>query len=611
MRKTPSLLVLTFFALFISCNPNLTDNNKTEKLKDTAVRIKYDNTSYSLNLYDISKELNFEEVPRTVPYDSVKNKGYADLILKDSIVVLHSFKPFYLPIDKITWTENPEENITWQNYYEALLFVSMLNHAYHDFKNIKYHEKAKKYILNYIEKHLSLEEKTSEYTWYDHAVAFRTLHLLQTVGNELKQDDPDTKFIQRVFDHISLNVTFLMDPKNYRAHNHSLMMDRTLLYLAKITKVDSSFYKKIYYPTVMRTLDNIDKVIDPTGLAREHSTTYHIFNHNLNRGILKLIEEEDINPAFQLKILRKNDVLLQLVKPDLTFPLWGDSQIEILNSQRVEEFGNDQRVLDVLAGKKLPSMINFDNNIATLRTHDDGNSYVALFANYYSRVHKHNDDLSFIFQTLGTDILTDQGYYGYDKEHRPYLVSVFAHNTIVVNNKDYSPGKKGQYSKLTGYSRSEAVEIVSGEHTMYDSITIKRKLYFIKPNVIVLEDSAESEYPGLIKKISQQLNFGEKATDAQVSENNAKITFPKNISVSVHSFTDNDKIILKDSYRSKKHYTTSPTYQIQVQKQGSKLNTVIEVQSPAYKSPVSNITIQENKIKYVKDGKKHNLNTTH
>ncbi len=591
--------------LFISCNKF---NDQTEKrLKNTVVKISLDSTSYSLKLYPVSKEIHFEEIPRTVPYDSIKNKNYADLIMNDSIVVLHSFKPYYVPLDKIDWTENPEKNNTWQNYYEALFFVSILNHAYDDFGKEEYHQKAKKYVLSYIEQHPALDDKTSDYSWYDHAVAFRTLHLLQTVANELDLNDPDTSYIQKVFDHISLNITFMMDPTNYRAHNHSLMMDRTLLYLAKITKSNPQFHEKIYFPTVHRTEKNMDKIIDVTGLAKEHSITYHIFNHNLNKTILRFIEEEDINPAFQLKMLRKNDVLLQLVKPDLTFPLWGDSQIEVLNKKLAEDFGNDQRVLDVLTGQKLPSMVNFDNNIATLRTQGNDSSYIALFANYYSRVHKHHDDLSFVFQTLGTDILTDQGYYGYEDKYRPFLTSVFGHNTIAINDTNYTNGKKGQYSKLTGYWKEENVEIISAEHNMYDSITVKRKLYFIKPNVIVIKDWAESDYPNLIKNISQQFNFGESATNAQVSENSAIITFPKNITATVKSFTDKDKITLEESYRSRIQYSKVPIYQIKVQKASNKLNTVIEMQSPKYKSPVSNISIQEGKIKYIQDGQKHSL----
>ncbi|SRX52627.1 heparinase II/III family protein [Aequorivita sp. CIP111184] len=343
-------------------------------------------------------------------------------------------------------------------------------------------------------------------------------------------------------------------------------------------------------------------------MAKEHATTYHIYNHNLDRKIIDLIEKEDINPAFQLKLLKKNDVLLQLVKPDLTFPIWGDSGIEYLNQHLAESFGNDQRILDVMSGKRLPSMVNFENNIATLRTQADDSSYVALFANYYSLTHKHNDDLQFIFQTLGVDILTDQGYYGYEDKYRPFLTSVFAHNSIAINDADYKLGKEGQYSKLTGYYTSDDVDIISAEHTMYDSITVKRNLYFIKPNVIVLEDWAESKDANLIKSISQQFNFSEKANlNVTISENSATVLFPKNIKAVVKSFSDNDKITAKEISRSRIQYSLTPIPQVKVRKEGNKLTTIIEVQSELYKNSVSNIRIKDGIIQFLKGREKYHL----
>ncbi len=599
-------IFISLISIFLlSCSTN---EEKIEKLKDTSIIIGLDEKNYALSLYDISESLIFEEIPKTVPYDTLQTKKYADLILKDSIVVLHSFKPQYIPIEKITWKENPENNQTWQAYYENLFFVSILNHTYHSYGDKKYHEKAKAYALSYVKAHNSLEEKTSDQTWEEGAIGHRTLHLLQTVYNELQQEDPDTDFIQQVFNHLSLNVTFMLDPKHYEQNNHSLQMDRSLLAFAKITKSNSSLHAAIYEPTLTRALKNMDYIIDDSGLAKEHATTYHIYNHNLDRKIIELIEKEDINPALQLKLLKKNDILLQLVKPDLTFPLWGDSGMEFLNAHLAESFGNDQRVLDVMSGKKLPSIVSFENNIATLRTQAEDSSYVALFASYYSRTHKHNDDLQFIFQTLGIDILTDQGYYGYEDKHRPFLMSVFAHNSIAINDSDYVLGKEGQYSKLTGYWRSDDVEIVSAEHNMYDSITVNRKLYFIKPNIIVLQDWAESKDQNLIKNISQQFNFGEKANpNVSISENTATVLFPKNIKAIVRSFSDNDKITTKEVSRSRIQYSIIPIPQVKVRKEGNRLTTVVEVQSDLYKTPVSNVQIHDGKIQYSKGGKKYNL----
>ena len=42
----------------------------------------------------------------------------------------------------------------------------------------------------------------------------------------------------------------------------------------------------------------------------------------------------------------------------------------------------------------------------------------------------------------------------------------------------YTLGKKNQYSKLTGYTKDDEVEMIKAEHNMYDSIILKRTLYY-------------------------------------------------------------------------------------------------------------------------------------
>src|SRR5690554_3239778 len=257
-----SYLLFFLFLLIASCT---SPQEKKEKgLEETTVNITLnDSVKYSVSLLEISKSIKFIEIPRTVPnFSSEQIKGYSDKILKDSIVVLHAFKPFYKPLDEINWKENPENNTTWQLYYENLLFVSFLNHTYQDTKEIVYHEQAKKYINNYISHHPSLNQKTSEYTWYDHSTAFRTLHVLQTIADELELEVPDVEFIRKVFDHISLNVVFMIDPAHYSVHNHAIMMDRTLLYLAKITKSNADLSNSLRNIAATRSLDNFNKIID-------------------------------------------------------------------------------------------------------------------------------------------------------------------------------------------------------------------------------------------------------------------------------------------------------------------------------------------------------------
>lgn len=138
IMKEGYLLLLLFFLIAACASPQ---KKKEKLLKETTVNISLnDSVKYPMGLSAINTSIKFTEIPRTVPnFSSEKIKGFSDKILKDSIVVLHTFKPFYKPIEGITWLENPENSTTWQLYYENLLFVSFLNHTYQDTKNITYH----------------------------------------------------------------------------------------------------------------------------------------------------------------------------------------------------------------------------------------------------------------------------------------------------------------------------------------------------------------------------------------------------------------------------------------------------------------------------------------
>lgn len=603
--KKGYLLLLLFLLIAACASPQ---EKKEKLLKETTVNISLnDSVKYSISLSDINKSIKFIEIPRTVPNFSFEQiKGYSDKILKDSIVVLHTFKPYYKPFDEIKWTENPENNTTWQLYYENLLFVSFLNHTYQDTKDIVYHERAKKYIDNYISHHSSLEQKTSEYTWYDHSTAFRSLHILQTIATELELNVPDVDFIKRAFDHISLNVIFMTNPAHYSVHNHSIMMDRTLLYLAKITKPNTYLSNSLRDLAATRSLDNFNKIIDPTGLAKEHSTTYHIFNYNLYKSIFDLIGKENINPSMMVKYLQMNDILLQLVKPDLKFPLWGDSQIEMVNQEMIEKFGNDKRLQDLAKNYSIPSVVSFENNIATLRTNTPDKGYLCFFANFYSKVHKHNDDLSFIFQTLGTDIFTDQGYYAYDQTYRPQLISALAHNTVVVNNSDYSLDGKDKYSKLVSYTREDDYEIVEAEHNFYEGILLRRKIIYLHPNVIIIQDNSNNV--GLTKSLTQIYNLGENATDISVNGNLAKASFPNQISLTIKSLNGGDKAMAKDFFRSLSPNKKTDTKQLTLETKQSNITSIITLESPKYTTPIGNVSVQGNTITYNKNGLSKKIN---
>lgn len=598
--KIKIYLCIFLTILLFSCK-----KTKREFLKKTTIKISYNKSSSSINLNDISKNMLFSEIPKTISYNKEKTIKYANLILKDSIVILPYFKPYFLPIKTITWNENPENNNTWKLYYENLFFVSTLNHAFDNTKNITYHDKAKLYIESYIKTHSTLKDKTSKYSWYDHSCAFRTLHMLQTIFNELSLEKPNKKFIINTFNHISVNIEFMINPENYQFYNHSLMMDRSLLSLSKVFKSNQKLSNELREIASKRAFTSFNKIIDNSGLAKEHSMTYHILNHNLYKAIFDLIGVENIDTATYLKYLKMNDFLIQFVKPDLNFPLWGDSQTERITPMYIEKFGNDKRLKALLKNYKLPSVVNFENNIAVLRTNTKDNGYLAFFANYNSKIHKHHDDLSFVFQSLGIDILTDQGYYGYEKVHRPYLTSIFAHNTVILNQKDYKLGEKGQQSKITSYSKDDNFEIIQGEHNFYKYTKLKRTIYFLHPNVIIIND--ETFKKDKTKSLSQIYNLGEKASSVKVIKNTAIIKFPKNLTLTIKPLNKNSVLTKKKSYRSIKPYDLTPISQLNIVSTTNNITTILILDSPEYLEKVENVRVNKNFIYFTKKSEKHKV----
>lgn len=593
MNCIKTLLLFLFFAQF-SCS------------KSKYVELNYKEKDYRFTISDLKKNILFNEIPRTVPYQGESLTKISNSILNDSIIILKSFEPFNKRINLLDWKENPFNNDTWQLYYQNLLFVSSLNHTYKVTNKKQYHTKAKAYIESYIKSHKKLENTTSKFSWYDHSCAFRVTHIFQTISNELEYESPDVEFIQRCFDHLAENIKYMIDTKNYSVHNHSLMMDRSLLYASKAFISNSYVSKDLKEIASKRSLNSFDKIIGPSGLANEHSITYHIFNHNLYKKIFELIGQESTPSDKLLKYLKMNDVLLQLVKPDLTFPLWGDSQIEKLSPKLIDDFESDIRLESVLANYNLRSMVSFENNIGTLRTQTSDKSYLTLFANYNSKVHKHHDDLSFVFQTLGVDIFTDQGYYGYENKYRPKLMSVFGHNTLAINNKDYTLGRKDQYSKLTSYTKNEDYEILDASHNLYDSITVNRKLLYVKPNLLVIKDSVSGHKND--DSLQQTYNIGKGVTDIKINTNSVRFSMPNNLSVSMFTTHKDNVFKEKDFYRSLAPYYIEDSKQVVLQSNHHTITTVVLIDSEAYTSPVKRPIIKNNTLLYLKDNTEYKIN---
>ena len=179
------------------------------------------------------------------------------------------------------------------------------------------------------------------------------------------------------------------------------------------------------------------------GVHTENSPDYHFFTH---KRIIKMVNSPwwtDLDEII-LNLLK----LGEQAKPWLVFP-----------NNKCVPIGDSHTGSAI---NKLPKLegwphIKVDNYIAALvdsyaivRSSEsipiEKSSFLFFQGSFNSHHHKHGDDLSFILQENGVDILVDSGKYGYQSDkYRKYFLSTRAHNTIEVDGRSTARSKEYAY----------------------------------------------------------------------------------------------------------------------------------------------------------------------
>jgi hypothetical protein len=116
-----------------------------------------------------------------------------------------------------------------------------------------------------------------------------------------------------------------------------------------------------------------------------------------------------------------------------------------------------------------------------------GNSLYLFFiaAAHKGRGHKHYDDLSFILSYGGHELLTDPGLYAYkNDQYRSYMVSSSAHNTVLVDGKNF----KGWNTTFENFYSDSSYTVICASHRNYPGLEHRRWLTYIQPNIIIIKD---------------------------------------------------------------------------------------------------------------------------
>lgn len=345
-------------------------------------------------------------------------------------------KPYNLVIP-IDWLADPFKDRNWMYQLHAWRMLE----PYFNRGNIE----DLNYISKIINDWLNFEKSnSSKWLWYDMSTGLRalkiSLYLKMCYEKETDHQISDLDYL------LHEHLRHLSNSKELNFGNHGLFQLHGLKSLAYI--LDSNL-KKAYDIKDIKTYANkqmaklITSQLGQYGVHTENSPDYHFFTH---KRIIKMINSPwwtDLDETI-LNLLK----LGEQAKPWLVFP--NNKCVPIGDSHTGSPI-NKLTELEVWPHIKIDNYIGARvDGYAIVRSCKsvpvEKSSFLFFQGSFNSHYHKHSDDLSFILQEKGVDILIDSGKYGYQiDKYRKYFLSTRAHNTIEVDGRSTARSKEYAY----------------------------------------------------------------------------------------------------------------------------------------------------------------------
>ncbi|WP_416729814.1 alginate lyase family protein [Fictibacillus sp. JL2B1089] len=423
--------------------------------------------------------------------------------LLNNELYVNSIWPSYPFSGHLTWKENPYNDSTWCFYYHSLDMVGYLMNAYEMNPSESYLEKAQWYINSWMTANSSPEKQASKYAWDDHSTANRVVNIIYFWNFYKDSGIHNKNFEVKLMKLLEKHGDYLANDKHYsKGNNHGIFQDRSLIELALLfpdLKNSSYWYTK----GMNRLLIHVKNDVTQSGVHKEHSPSYHVIVLNMFKGIDQFIGQFGKNEkVLKQQLIKMEDYIAYLAKPDGTLPILGDSSPDSVFQLNQNTITSPQLMYVLSKGIKgvTPNQdaIYPDAGVSIFRKGWDVKNplYFLFTAAYHSNVHKHADDLSFLLSYGKTDFFVDSGKYNYNEKdkYRQYFRSSLAHNTITVDHNSY-PLNNNQInkSKIDHYKSASYYSYVTGSHTLYNGVNIKRTIIYLKnKNSLLIHDVMKS-----------------------------------------------------------------------------------------------------------------------
>jgi hypothetical protein len=354
------------------------------------------------------------------------------------------------------------------------------------------------------------------FAWYDMAIGLRAYRLAFVLDVVARDERFDDDLVSRLLGSALLHLRALQDDQKFAPHsNHGFFFATGQLALARrfpelpgAEEAMAQGCERIH--RLLRTQ------FSEEGVHNEHSPDYHRMVLDTFLGLLRagLIDEPDIRERSD----RIQEALAWFILPDGTIAAFGDSPRRRLPRKAPAKFTSPVLQYALTRGgsgappprtmRAFPStgyVVVRDGWPAGDR--DPGaQSYLAQTCAFHSRVHKHADDLSFIWFDRGHELLADSGRYGYLGRTEPgsepwndgfwyadpariYVESTKAHNTVEIDGRNLPRmGVEPYGSALVDFGAKAGVHYTLARVRHWERVEHRRALLFRPGSWLVVLD---------------------------------------------------------------------------------------------------------------------------
>jgi len=362
----------------------------------------------------------------------------------------------------IAWSAIVARNRTWAFRLHSWDALGPVLSSYEATREQRYLEFALSVGLDWVAQFPS-RDTDPESAWYDMSVALRAYRLAYLLDVAARDHSVASRDIGRLLGSVEEHRAALADDGQFVAHNnHGFFQAAGQLALA--TRLgDLENIEEDRTQALARLARIVPAQFTKEGVHREHSPAYHLL---VAQTLSRLVEASLLGDPEVLRLSRQSlEALAWFVLPDGTLATLGDTEPRPELDRPAEDVPDEHLRFMLTAGRAgrpcRESLRAFpESGYVVMRAPAPGrpddlahSSTLVQTAAFHSRVHKHADDLSFVWYDRGAQLLADPGLYGYlggrtavasdafergfvyGDPHRIYVESTRAHNTVEIDNR--------------------------------------------------------------------------------------------------------------------------------------------------------------------------------